>query len=241
MKQAVAAHVPQAPVSGSADADLLSQGKHQLLALGAGQLLAVNLLLTMEIYTINEHLRTGRSLAGATTGAAADYEGVGYKQQIVDDADNTFSSIGADLTLDSPVHLFRKIDLPVTPTSNDPDIAGIRAYLQHGTTPPKVYTDQGYLFAVSDPTLALAHSSSNYGSSHIPKTPVLLDLEVHRALWVPDYKHRDKELFEHCYPSRYLRESTGQAIIPRDSKWELLAIQATSPHSSVPLVKMRQL
>ncbi|MFJ2662610.1 hypothetical protein [Arthrobacter koreensis] len=241
MEEAIARHVPQAPPAGSADAELLDTGKKQLLFLGPEHIQAANLLLTYEIYTINQRLRAGRSLEGLTTGAAGDWEGVGYKQTIVDNADDGFASLGPGMDLDSPVRMFRRISVPQTPNSEYPDIAGVHSHLQNGTPLPSVFLDAGYLFAVTDPTTAMGHGDNNYTAPHIPKFPVLLELEVRRALCIPDYKYRSKELYRHCYPSRYLRESSGQVIIPRDSKWEVLGFQATSRYNGVPLMKMRQL
>lgn len=241
MREAVAGHDPEAPAPGSTKEALLEAGKKQLLLLSSAGMQAVDLLLTTEIYTINGRLRDGRSLAGLTTSVAGDWAGVGYKHQIVDAADNAFASLGPALKLGSPATMFRRIGVPEAPDSDYPDIAGIHAHMKLGIPLPPVFTDPGYLFAVTDPDTAMMYGDNNHTSPHIPKFPVLVELEVDRALCIPDYMHRSKELFEFCYPWRYLRGSTGQVIIPRDSKWEILDFQAESRYSGVPVLKLRQL
>ena len=213
-------------------------GERQLLRLEPGDLSVIGLLMASDVYSINQHLRNGRSLASGA-GMMIDYAGYTSMQHFVDDASAVFDHLGDSLTLDVPINLYRGIGVPQEPDEYYPDVAGISAYLTHGVSLEKEFLDAGFVFATTDPTVAMCYDGSDSGDSS-PKLPVLLELEASQGLCSPHKEHRSADLFGHVFGTDFLADAGGQVIFAPGTRWQVISIKKHSTYG-VPLVRMKQL
>lgn len=236
-KEATPAHVPVQPTLPE-DIAVARNGERQLLRLEPGDLSVIGLLMASDVYSINQRLRTARSLdCGA--GAMIDYAGYTSMQHFVDDASAVFGHLADSITLDAPIKLYRGIGVPQEPDEYSPDVAGISAYLTDEVPWQEEFHDAGFGFATTDPAIALCYDGTARGDSS-PKVPVLLELDASQGLCSPSKEHRSPDLFGHVFGTDFLADASGQVIFPPGTRWRVISVEKTSVYGT-PVVRIKQL
>jgi hypothetical protein len=190
-----------------------------------------------DIFGINELLRNGGSLASGA-GGRIDWDGYTSMQAFVDTASDVFDGLGDALDFNEEVVLFRGVGVPLTPSHEYPDIAGISRHLSVGTPWDDTFADAGFSFATTDPETALFYRGDPNG--YPEKTAVLVELVSRRGLCVPGKMHRSTALFDHTFDTGLMAAGMEQVIFHPGTRWEITGVETTSDYG-VPLVRMRQL
>lgn len=221
LEAARAVRVQVAPATPSSRI-LTNTADRQLLPLGAADLEILSMMLNQGIYWTNSILRSGKQLDGPT-GFDTD-NGLSTVQEFAAAASGVFSAIGKDLILDAPLTVFRGIGVPKLPDTENPDIAGIRAYLDNRTPLPKQFLDTGFSFATTDPMGALKYQGKDL-NAELDVDPVLLVLDVERGICVPHTDLQSDALFEHTTLLGTLKTKREQMYFPRNSLWDVNSIK----------------
>ncbi|WP_299952610.1 hypothetical protein [uncultured Modestobacter sp.] len=154
-------------------------GEKQLLALKPEQLKVIDLMLSSDMYALNEALRTGQGLDNGP-GPLMDYSGYSSNREFHRDALTVFASLASSLTINGQVQLYRGIRHINGPHNL---AATMQTMLNSNTVPTQHVLDPGYGFAVTDPAVAISYARSR---PHAPSTAVLLQLTADRGLCIPE-------------------------------------------------------
>lgn len=223
LAEAVASeHTPALPDDPS-EVAVLRNGERQLLGMDCSWYDVAGLLLTTDIYRINDRLRRGQNLK-ADPGAMLDWHGYASLKAFVKDANAMFDELGDATRLDQPIRVYRGIGVGAENEYDTFDFWGLRALLQgSGDLTGAHLVDPGFGFAA--PT---AHVASTFDGTdarvHEVQWKVMLELTITRALCIPAPEYRSKDLTRALHPSSFLRTATGQVIIPRGSTWNVTGV-----------------
>ncbi|TFD72142.1 hypothetical protein [Cryobacterium sp. Hb1] len=220
-------------------------GERQLFSLFPKELDVVGVLTSLDVFPANKLLRNGMSL-NDDGGLLLDGYPYETQQTLVDAAVDLFFRLDTALDLDEPIRLYRGLGLFVSPNQFDPDVAGLSAYLHHGTPWDPVLRDLGFGFACTNPKEALRFGRAQQGSS--ATLQVLFELEADRGLCIPKASARSRNLFQSVYDIEVIKIANAQVIFPPGTEWEIVEAPEKSEHIvivggkqlQVPLVRMKQ-
>jgi hypothetical protein len=218
-------HTPVQPQDPS-ELAVLRNGERQLLGLHRGWYDVAGLLLTTDIYRINDRLRRGQDL-NADPGVMLDWHGYTSLMAFVEDSNTMFDELGDATLLDEPIRVFRGIGVGAENEYDAFDFWGVRRQLGgDGDLVDSTVLDPGFMFAAPTESVARVYDGTD-ARTHNLQWKVLLELTITRALCIPSPEHRSKVLTRVLHPSTFSREATAQVVIPRDSVWTVTGFQPT--------------
>lgn len=221
-EEAAAEHTPARPDDHS-ELAVLRNGERQLPGMDSSWYDVAGLLLTTDIYRINDRLRRGQNLK-ADPGAMLDWYGYESLKAFAKDANAMFDELGDATRLDEPIRVYRGIGLGAANEYDSFDFWGLRELLLGGGDLTGSHlVDPGFGFAAPTAHVASAYDGTD-AHVHDVQWKVMLELTITRALCIPSPEHRSKDLTRALHPSSFLRTATGQVIIPRDSTWNVTRV-----------------
>ena len=225
-------HDPEEP-DAPAERALRDNGERQLRQLDPSRLLILGHLTSSGTAQVNRALRSTGTVT-LSEPCAADLDWAGYESNaaVVAAAERLYSELGAAVELDTPLTAYRGLLAP----PNTP-----LAMLLHQPTPGQVFIDPGFVFgAASEEDAAFFPSPDAWwsGSARDPSAqPLLLVLEIRRAICIPDPRHRSCALVSHLARTRRagpdqftgvrrhaptaLERAMGQFVVAPGSRWEV--------------------
>lgn len=220
---AAADHTPILPAD-SSELAVLRNGERQLLGMHDSWYDVAGLLLTTDIYRINDRLRRGQNLQ-SDPGVMLDWHGYVSLKAFVKDANAMFDELGDAARLDQPIRVYRGIGVGVENEYDPFDFWGLRScFLGGGDLTGAELIDPGFVFAAPTEHVASAYDGTD-ARVHDVQWKVMFELTITRALCIPSPGHRSKALTRALHPSSFLRTATGQVVIPRGSAWNVTGIQ----------------
>lgn len=208
LREHLATYVPAAAPN-SATRAANSSGERQLDLL-SGHLRAIDALIPITAYKMNRQLRTGiRQEVDDWLTCIVGYESY---DEVLADVHAAFATLGNAARLDEPVQAFRGAS-----DDTHPILA-----LAPGTT----FRDDGYLFATPDRDVALYYAGKHVEWGPRGTRPIVMNLRLHSALYLPDPQQRTPSLVESVDGFGFLKDANAQFIVPAGSQWRLDSVNA---------------
>lgn len=226
------------PPSDPSEMILGRNGSRQLFALHPAFQPTLGLLLTSDIYTINQRLRSGASLQGSC-GAIMDYYGFASQADFVEQAKALFADLGSEVRLDESLTVYRGVGLPDESDPQAVEIAGLVAHITHGHSWESYFTEKGFGYASPHEGIAGQYDSTETYRHGTLAHRIVFELEISSGLCIPQAKYRCKELFEHTWNDSYLRKSMSQVVFAPNTEWKITDVVPGSEGGTT-RVKMTQ-
>jgi len=226
-------HDPEEPATPAGRA-LRDNGERQLRRLDPSHLLTLGHLTSSGTARVNRALRsTGTGALSESCAADLDWAGYESNAAVVAAAEQLYAELGAAVELDNPLTAYRGVLVPPhTPLS----------MLLDQPTPRQVFIDPGFVFAATSEEDAAFFKSPDAWWSESARDPaarpLLLVLEIRRAICIPDPRHRSRALVSHLARTRRagpdqfagarrqsptaIERAMGQVVVAPGSRWEVL-------------------
>lgn len=207
---------------------VVRNANRQMLGAAGQSPQTLGLLMTTDMYHLNQLLRRGSRLDVAP-GAMFDWYGYDSYGRFFDVLQRLLARMGEELVLDEPLRVWRGIGL-YAPDEPDPlgiydreipDVLRLRELIAGTLSAPYEADDPGLGFSAASPELARHFDGPHATRRDDPTWRVLLEIDARHALCIPSPEHRSPDVVARLHTDSLARGAVGQVVLPPSSRFRV--------------------